>query len=154
MGPDPERWMPGGGSEILFRYIDAATVDQYVKGACTLTGDERQMLLTVHEVGHAFAVHAVGLEYGEINFNPESPEPRDGRTDLQRLAQAEWREPPRTAREAAMLTLGGWVASETWLELAVVNGRKLREDKLNVCFAQIAAADDHYDLMCTRQNVR
>jgi hypothetical protein len=46
-----------------------------------------------------------------------------------------------------MLTLGGWVASETWLELAVVNGRKLREDKLNVCFAQIAAGDDHYDLI-------
>lgn len=41
-----------------------------------------------------------------------------------------------------------WVASETWLELVVVNGTKLREDKLNVCFAQIAAADDHYDLMC------
>jgi hypothetical protein len=89
MGPDPERCLPGGVSEVLFRHIDAATVDQYVTGACTLTGDERratsderratsderQMLLTVHEVGHAFAVHAVGLEYGEIKFNPESPEP-------------------------------------------------------------------------------
>jgi hypothetical protein len=60
-----------------------------------------------------------------------------------------------TARSSSILNRRSrWVASETWLELAVVNGRKLREDKPNVCFAQIAAADDHYDLMCRRQNVR
>jgi hypothetical protein len=149
LGPPWQRWEPGGGSEVLFRYMDPATVEQYLQGACALTAGEQQVLLAVHEVGHAFAMHAAGLEYGEITFSPESPEPRDGRTDLQRLAGAEWRELPRTAREAAMLALGGWAATETWLELVTVNGRKLREDKLNVCHAQIAAADDHYDLMCS-----
>jgi len=148
LGAPWQPWRPGGGSEILFRYMDAATVDQYRTGACTLTDEERQMLLAVHEVGHAFAMHAVGMDYGEIRINLEAPESRVGRTDLHRLARAERRELPRTAREAAMLALSGWVATETWLELTIVNGRKLREDKLNVCHAQIAAADDHYNLMC------
>jgi len=40
------------------------------------------MLLAVHEVRHTFAMHATGMEYGEITINPGSPESRDGRTDL------------------------------------------------------------------------
>lgn len=148
LGVPWQRWEPGGGSEILLRYMAADDVDQYMKKGCTLTDDEQQMLLSVHEVGHSFAMHAVGMDYGEIGINPESPESRDGRTDLQRFGRAEWRELPRTAREAAMLALGGWVATETWLDLTFVSARKLRDDKLNVCHAQIKAADDHYSLMC------
>lgn len=148
LGAPWQRWKRAGGSEVLFRYMDAATVERCLKGACTLRDDEQKTLLAVHEVGHMFAMHAMGLEYGGIVINPESPGPRDGRTDLQQFARAEWRELPRTAREAAMAALGGWVATETWLELVTVNGRKLREDKMNVCRAHLAAADDHYDLMC------
>jgi hypothetical protein len=143
-----QRREPGGSSEVLFRYMDAATAGQHLKGACPLTAGEQQMLLAVHEAGHTFAMHATGLEYGEITINPRSPESRDGRTGLKQLARAERRELPRTAREAATLAPGGWVATETWLEVATASRTKLREDKLNVCHAQIAAADDHYNLMC------
>jgi hypothetical protein len=70
LGAPWQRWEPGGGSEILFRYLDAATAGQYLKGACPLTAGEQQMLLAVHEVGHTFAMHATGLDYGETTINP------------------------------------------------------------------------------------
>jgi len=121
-----QRREPGGGSEVLSRCMDAATAGQYLKGACPLTAGEQQMLLAVHEAGHTFAMHATGMEYGEITINPGSPESRDGRTGLKRPGRAERRELPRTAREAAMLARGGWAATETWLEVATASGTKLR----------------------------
>jgi hypothetical protein len=137
----------GANSDVLFRYMAEATVRQYVETGCPLTDDQEQMLLAVHEVGHTFAMHAVDLEYGEITINPQQPESSAGGRRLRQLARAQWCEPPRTAHEVAVLALGGWVASETWMDLTTVNGKKLRDNPLNVCRAQVAAADDHYDLM-------
>ncbi|MEY9912824.1 hypothetical protein ABIA35_009091 [Catenulispora sp. MAP12-49] len=147
LGAPWQCWKSNGGSEALTRYLPEAVVSRYLDRGCGLTADQQRTHLAIHEAGHTFAMHAVGMAYGKIVIN-SSAELLEGRTDLHRLAHAEWRELPRTAREVALLALGGWVAAETWLELTTVNGRRLREDPLNVCHAQITAADDHYDLMC------
>ena len=65
------------------------------------------MLLAVHEAGHTFAMHATGMEYGEITINPRSPESRDGQNRPEQPARAGRRELPRTAREAGTLAPGG-----------------------------------------------
>jgi hypothetical protein len=147
LGSPWRRYEPGGGSEILLRYANSDMVNRYMHGERGLTGELERMFLAVHECGHAFAMHATGMPYGGVTIS-DGPEPRDGRSDLHRLARADRLDLPRTALEATMLALGGWVSSETWLELTVVDGHRLRANELNRVHAHVAAADDHYNLMC------
>ena len=132
----------------LIRGLHQDVVSRWLSTRSNLTDDEEQMHLAVHEVGHAFAMHATGMAYGNIVI-PHPSEPRDGQTRFYQRAFAERRELPRTAREAAMLTLGGWVAATVWMRsTTTADGRLLSDDPLNICDAQMMALDDHYQLMC------
>jgi hypothetical protein len=134
--------------EGLIRGVHQDVVSRWLSSRSNLTVDEERMHLAVHEVGHAFAMHATGMAYGNIKVSLFQ-DSREGQTPFYQRALTERRDLPRTAREAAMMTLGGWVAATIWMRSTITaGGRLLSDDPLNLCDAQMTALDDHYQLMC------
>jgi hypothetical protein len=108
-----------------------------------LSGDDERMLVAVHEVGHVAAIHGLGLGFGSVQI-PQAPKALDAAGTVTQLGLTEFPEQDITGHQSAMVSLGGWVATEVWLR----EERKFSLERS--LFVQTYAAHDHHVLLHRR----